>query len=161
MQRHTLTSQYVQQIAPNSGAASSFALAAGTTDVNSSAVDLTTVGGAQSISFLLLLGVIAAGGGGTFKLQNSDDGSTWADVAGTAQTWTATDDDKMIGCEISVPKKRYWRVSLTRDDGGNSEIKSLLFIADFVRSEPVTQSTGNGQFVRAPELFASPAQGTA
>lgn len=161
MRHHNLVSQHFVQVAPNSAAANTFSLAAGTTDVNSATVDLSAMGGAQAISFVLLLGVIAASGSGTFKLQNSDDGTNWADVAGTSQAWADTDDDKMIGVDIATPKKRYWRGVITRGDGGNSEIKSLIFVGSRVRSEPVAQRTTAGQFVRTPEIFASPDQGTA
>jgi hypothetical protein len=137
-----------------------YVLAAGTTDVNSGAVDLAQYA-SKKIAFLVALGTIAASGAGTIKVQHSDDNTTFVDVEGTSQAWVDTDDDKVIGVEIHRPLKRYLRVVITRGDGGNSTINGVFALVGDNRTVPFTQLVTAGQFVRAPEIFASPATGTA
>jgi len=137
-----------------------YTLAAGITDVNSGAVDLAQYA-SKRVAFLVTLGTIAASGSGTIKVQHSDDNSTYVDVEGTSQAWVDTDDDKVLGVEIHRPLKRYLRVVITRGDAGNSTINAVHAIVGDNRTVPFTQLTTAGQFVRAPEIFSSPATGTA
>lgn len=137
-----------------------YTLTAGTSDTNSGAVDLAQYA-AKKILFLVALGAVASSGAGTIKVQHSDDNSTFVDVEGTSQAWTDTDDDKVLGVEIVRPLKRYLRVVITRGDAGNSTINGVFAIVGDNRTVPFTQLTTAGQFVRTPELFASPNTGTA
>lgn len=137
-----------------------YTLTAGTSDTNSGSVDLAQYA-AKRIAFLVALGAIAASGAGTIKVQHSDDNSTFVDVEGTSQAWADTDDDKVLGVEIHRPLKRYLRVVITRGDAGNSTINGVFALVGDSRTVPFTQLVTAGQFVRQPEIFASPATGTA
>lgn len=138
-----------------------YALSAGTSDVNSSAVDTA---GYTEVNFIVTLGVMAASSTCDFKVQESADGSTgWTDLTGTASTQAVnTDDDKQVGISILNPLKRYLRVATTRGDSGNTTIQGLLAIKGPVRKQVASgQSTGTGQFIAQPEKFNSPVAGTA
>jgi hypothetical protein len=137
-----------------------YTLTAGTTDTNSGAVDLAQYA-AKRIAFFVALGTITASGSGTIKVQHSDDNSTFVDVEGTSQAWVDTDDDKVLGVEIHRPLKRYLRVAITRGDAANSVVNGVFALVGDNRNVPFTQLTTAGQFVRAPEIFASPNTGTA
>lgn len=141
-----------------------YILAAGTSDVNSGAVDAANC---RELVFFLTLGVMAASSTCDFKIQGSSDGSTgWTDLVGTAATQAvATDDDKMIGASVKNPTEyRYYRIAITRGDGGNTTLQSLHCVKGQTRKQVAAaslQSTSAGQFVAAPEQFVSVGAGTA
>lgn len=140
-----------------------YILSAGTSDVNSGAVDCANC---EEVTFLLAIGVMAASSSVDVKVQESADGSTgWADLTGTALTQvSATDDDKLVGISIRNPLKQYLRLAITRGDGGNSTLQSLIAIKGPARKQNAAstlQSTGTGQFASAPEQHVSPVAGTA
>lgn len=138
-----------------------YVLAAGTSDVNSSAIDAANY---RELTFIITLGVMATSSTVDAKIQGSADGSTgWTDIAGTANTQAiATDDDKMIGWCIAVPSAyRYYRVAFTRGDSGNSTIECLHAILSKGRKKSVTQLVTAGQFIAQPEHSLSPQSGTA
>lgn len=136
-----------------------YTLSAGTSDVNSDPIDCANC---DEVAILVNLGAMAASGTVDMKLQESEDGSTgWADLEGTALTQADEDDDnKWFGVSVKNPLKRYIRAAFTRGDGGNSTINSMIAIKNHMRKQPITQSTGAGQFV-AVEKFVSPVAGTA
>jgi hypothetical protein len=137
----------------------SYVLAAGTTDVNSGAVSVANF---RSIAFLVVLGAMAASSSVDLKVQGSDDGSSWSDLEGTAFTQAgATDDDKMLGVEIEEAQYAQYRVAITRGDGGNATVETVLAILHKGRVKAVEQGTGAGQFVADPEHHLSPGAGTA
>lgn len=136
-----------------------YVLAAGTSDVESEAVDMQ---GFEGVAFVTLCGSILAGGLITMKAQQSNDlaGSpdAYSDLAGTANAVSAdTDDNKLLGVEIFRPKRRYVRAAITRGDGGNSTIDGLFAVLFRPGQMPVTQ----GATVEAFESFNTPAEGTA
>lgn len=140
-----------------------YILSAGTSDVNSEAVDVQNC---DEVTFLMTVGVMAPSSSIDVKLQESDSsGSGFTDLAGTALTQvSATDDDKMVAISVRKPLKRYLRMVTTRGDGGNSTIQSLHVVKGPVRKQndaATLQSTGTGQFASAPEQFVSPVAGTA
>ncbi len=147
----------VQTVFPNDGAATTVALAAGTSDVNSVGVDTQ---GFDSLSILIRLGTVTATGTGTFKIQGSDDNSTYVDIEGSAQTWADTDSNYQIGWGYGRLVYRYYRVATDRATA-NTAISSMVALLSNSKLEAVTQLTSTGQFLRAPEIVALASTGTA
>ncbi|MFZ4483747.1 MAG: hypothetical protein ACOYOL_07190 [Chthoniobacterales bacterium] len=134
-----------------------YSLTAGTSDVNSGAIDLQ---GFSQVSILVALGTMAASSTVDAKLQHSSDNSNWSDILSSAVTQAvATDDDKCVGFSLNEPTLRYVRVAFTRGDGGNSIINAVFAIKK-ARSAPYTQAVTAGQFIAQPETLAGVA-GTA
>lgn len=127
--------------------------AAGTTDINSSVVDLSDC---EGVAFLLQMGAIVSGAVTSAKVQQGDasDLSDAADLAGSAQTIADTDDEEVFVFDVRRATKRY--VRLVVDRGTQNATCSAVAIRYGVRSQPVTHGTG----VNA-EAFAAPAEGTA
>ena len=139
---------------------SNYGMAAGTTDVVTNEVDAANC---TELSFLVTYGTISTGGTVDCKVQGSNtSGSGYVDLEGTALTQiVAADDDKCHGVSIVEPAQyRYYVLSFTRGDGGNSVIQSVTAFRK-VRSKPVAQSTAAGQFKAEPEFHHDPATGTA
>jgi hypothetical protein len=143
-----------QRIAPDGAAATTFTLAAGTTDKTSAAIDTL---GYERITLLAGFGTMTSGAVTTLKLQQCDtaDG-TPVDLEGTSQTVADTDDDKIRTIEIKNPRKRYLFVAWDRGTQ-NAVIDFLIAIKRGGRKKPVTQ----GATVAGGEVFSSPAEGTA
>lgn len=111
------------------------AVAAGTTDVDSTAVDLTA---AESVTFLVLLGALTSTNVTTAKLQESDDNSTFTDVTGGTASDTVDDDDNQIlVLEYLRSKKRYVRVKLTRATA-NAVVDGIVAEIHGLRNSPPT-----------------------
>jgi len=123
-------------VAPDSTAATTRTLAAGTTAVNSATVDAISD---FSANFVIGLGAITATGTGSFKLQRSDDGTTWADITGAVQAYTDADANKNIVICISEVVNRYLRVVTTRATANSAVGAVFCFLEP--RSVPVTQVT--------------------
>lgn len=157
-----LSTHTIVHLAPDGTAATTYALAAGTTDVNSTSVDCL---GCEEVTFLVAAGTMAASSSLDVKVQQSSDdgvGDGFSDLEGTAATQiSATDDDKMVAISIRNPQKRYLRLAFTRGDGGNSAINSVVAIMGPYNKQPFAHSTAAGQFIATPELFNGPAEGTA
>ncbi len=129
------------------------ATAAGTTNVNGSTVDLQ---GFDSVSFIVCFGTLTGGAVSGLKLQESDDGSTWADLAGTALAIADTDDNKSLRADLVQPRKRYARVVVTRGTA-NAVIDIGLAILRGAMKAPVSlSSTEAGR-----ETHNGPVAGTA
>lgn len=155
--------EHVKQlhIAPDSGSATVYTLAAGTTDVNTGVVD-AQLHQCEGLAWTVILGTLAASSSVTVKAQHSDNGSDWTDVEGTSQATVAdTDDDKIIGIQVGRITKRYNRLAIVRGDGGNSAINAIVANLYGPRTTPVTQLVTDGQFVRQPEIFDASTSGTA
>lgn len=161
---HSLLSQYtIEHVVPDGTAATTYALAAGTSDVNSGVVDRANC---EEVTFLVTAGTMAASSSLDVKVQQSDDDDGdpdgFSDVAGTSVTQISpTDDDKMVAISVKNATKRYLRLAFTRGDGGNSAINAVHAIKGPYRRQPFSHSTSAGQFASAPELFDGPAEGTA
>ena len=120
-----------------------YILAAGTTDVDSSAIDLS---GFNDAVIIMTVGVIASSGDVTANLAHSDNGTDWDDIADSSISLSAdTDDDKMLRWNIFRPTKRYVRVETVRGDGGNSTINGIHAILSGARSLPITPVYTAGQ----------------
>lgn len=136
-------------VPPDSGAATTVALAAGTSAKNSGAIDLL---GALSVMITLKLGAITSTGTGTAKLQWSDDNSTWTDITGSSQAWDDTMSNLSLSWGISQIQNRYVRVVLTRATA-NSAIAIITALLK-KRKRPVTQITTGIQNAAQPVVLA-------
>lgn len=136
---------------PDATAATTKNLAAGTTDVNSSALDL--LGGTQ-FNIVIDMGAVTATGTGTFQLQYSNDGSTgWTNITGASYAWTDADTNKTVTFCVSEVVNRYVRVAIDRNTANTviSGIKAYVIRA----LAPVTQATGANQNVAAQPVIVS------
>lgn len=133
------------------------AVAAGTTNQNTSSVDMQ---GWDSVEFVLHMGALTATQVTKLKAQqSSDDASTDAfdDLAGSATAAAAdADSGKLLRCEVVKPTKRYVRAVVLRGTE-NAVLNSVIAIQRRARRVPITQSTT----VSAVKSVATPAEGTA
>lgn len=143
---HQLTQSYeFERVAPDGTAATTFTLAAGTTDVNSAPIDLQASNGATVV---IALGTITATGTYTATIEHSDaSGSGYTAISGLSAAINAdTDDNKLLVIDVVDPVKRYIRVVSDRGTA-NSVIDSIIAIKKR-RYAPVTQ----GATVEAVDL---------
>ncbi len=142
----------IVHVAPDDGATTTYALAAGVTTKTSVAVDALGYG---RVCFLWTFGANLDTAVFVGKIQGSVDGTNnWTDITGATQTFTdasAATASKVMALECDVlPGYRYYRVSSARTIA-NSVIASLHAILGRVQGQtPVTQLTTAGQFVAAP-----------
>ncbi len=130
------------------------AVAAGQTAVNSSSVDMTSFGAVQ---FIVAMGSITSGGAQSAKLQQSDDDSTWADLAGTSITIADDDDNQLVALDLISPAERYVRCVVSRATQ-DSVVDGIVAQQYLAKSEPVTHDATT---VVGSEVALSPAEGTA
>ena len=129
------------------------AVAAGTSDQNSSSVDMKSY---DAVTFVVGFGAITASAVTSIKVQGSDDDSAWADLAGTAVSVADSDDDKIVLAEINCPQQRYMRVVVDRGTQ-NAVIDFAVALQSKANAAPVTQSSS----VLGSEFHQAPAAGTA
>lgn len=132
------------------------AVAAGTSDVDPTAVDMA---GFNSVTFVVLFGAIVSGALTSVKAQqSSDNGSTdgFSDIAGSAVTVADTDDNKVAVLEIHNPEKRYVKPFVDRGTQ-NATVDGIIAILSNPRELPIDDDTT----VIEPVLLAAPAEGTA
>jgi hypothetical protein len=123
------------------------ATAAGTTPVNSAAVDTL---GYESVRAIALLGTLTATQATSLTLQYSDDGSTgWTDASGVA-TGNAADADsnKILIADLHRPTKRYVRAVLNRGTA-NAVLDGILIELSCASHRPVApDSTVSQQVIK-------------
>ena len=131
------------------------AQAAGTTDVNSNAVDMQ---GFESVLFVVAFGTIDAGAVTSIKVQESDDASfsTAYDIEGSRVSIADDEDNKLLIIEVHKPLRRYVRVVVDRGTA-NAVIDGAIALQFGVGYLPVTQDST----VAASELHVCPDEGTA
>ena len=129
------------------------AVAAGTSDQNSSSVDMKSY---DAVTFCVGFGAITASAVTSIKVQGSDDDSAWSDLAGTAVSVADSDDDKIVLAEINCPQQRYVRVVVDRGTQ-NAVIDFAVALQSKANAAPVTQSSS----VLGTEFHQAPAAGTA
>ena len=129
------------------------AVAAGTSDQNSSSVDMKSY---DAVTFCVGFGAITASAVTSIKVQGSDDDSSFSDLAGTAITVADSDDNKIVLAEINCPQQRYIRVVVDRGTQ-NSVIDFGVALQSKANAAPVTQSAT----VLGSEFHQAPAAGTA
>ncbi len=133
------------------------AVAAGTTDINSSSVDMQ---GSESVTFVVALGAIVAGAVTSVKAQqSSDDGvaDAFADLAGSAITVADDDDNQLVALEIVRPRERYVRCTVDRATQ-NATVDGIVALLGAPKLAAVTHDTAT---VVGSEVHASPGEGTA
>lgn len=142
----------IVHVAPDGGSATTYALAAGTTDVNSTGVDALGFG---RVLFLWTFGDNADTGTFTGSIEGSANGSDgWTAISGATSSFTAgasDTDTEMLGVECGVdPTYRYYR-AVTNRGTANTVIAALhCLLARVAGYAPITQLTSAGQFVQTP-----------
>lgn len=132
------------------------AVAAGTTDIDPTAIDMD---GFDSVAFIVQFGAITAGAVTSVKAQQSSDngvGDAFSDLAGTAQTVADDDDNKAFIIDLFRPSERYVKPYVDRATQ-NAVVESIIAIQYCARNAPVTQPASIGGY----EIHNSPAEGTA
>ena len=132
------------------------AVAAGTTDVECTGVDMT---GFNSITFMAAFGTITGSAVTSVKAQASDDdGSTdtYSDLEGTSITVADDTDNKVVLLEVVKPTKKYIRLVIDRGTQ-NAVVDGAFAFQTGLRSGPVTQPTS----VLGSEIHETPDEGTA
>ena len=126
--------------------------AAGTTAINSTAIDMSGFGG---VCFIVQFGAIVAGAATSLKAQQDTTAamSTAADIAGSNQTILDTDDDKVFYLDIRSPQKDFVRLVISR--ATQNATCSAIAVLYRARVHPVTHGTGV-----AGTRFIAPAEGT-
>lgn len=127
--------------------------AAGTSDINGSALDMS---GYESVRLILQTGAIVSGGVQTLKWQQGDqsDLSDAQDLASTEMTIADDDDDEVFISDLVKPVKRYVRAVVPRATQ-NATVAAVYEQYGGMKT-PATQPSG----VTA-ETNVSPAEGTA
>jgi len=134
---------------------STYAVAAGTSDLNSDVVDMA---GYEGVRFIIGFGTITSGAVTSIKVQQGQASnlSDAADLAGSAITVADTDDNKLAISEIFRPQERY--VRLVTDRGTQNAVVDFLVAELYgARKLPITQDAT----VISAEIANSPAEGTA
>lgn len=138
------------------------AVAAGTSTVNSSAVDMK---GFHAVTFAVLIGSIGDSPTTTavdIKVQQTDDNTaspeTWADLTGTKVSYTSSGDNKIALVEVTAPRERYLRCVVERS-GGDSVIDGIIAMQSGPADAPVTQDSST--VVGAEHHGPGTAEGTA
>lgn len=131
------------------------AVAAGTTAVNGTAVDMT---GYEGVIFLVHLGAIVSGAATSLKAQQGavSDGSDAADLAGTNITIADTDDNKIVALELYRPTGQYVRPVVSRATQ-NATVDSITAILYNGRVKPAVI---DATLLATSKSVASPALGT-
>lgn len=124
--------------------------AAGTTAVNSAAIDMA---GYEGVLFITSFGTAAADN--TVNLaESTTSGGTYSDLEGTSVASGTSDEDVYIDCY--KPRKQFIRLEAAR--GTSSTLESIWAIQYGPRTMPVTNSV-SGTIIG--EAHQSPAAGTA
>jgi hypothetical protein len=143
------------RVAPDSGAATTWALSAGTGDVNSSPVDTQ---GYRGVAFLPIFGDNANGATFTGSIEGSADGSTgWTAISGASFSFTAgaTDtDNELHGVEVYSPAYRYVRFKSDRGTADTALAALMVHLYDptfeTIDQEITGLATGDLGFIAAP-----------
>lgn len=121
------------------------AVAAGTTDVECTSVDMA---GFDAVRFVASFGTLTASQVTTVKAQESADNSTFTDITGAASAAFDDGDDNLIAIvDVIRPTKRYVRLVIDRGTA-NAVVDCVLAEQYQARSEPVTQSASVIELVR-------------
>ena len=129
------------------------AAAAAQTTLTSDVIDML---GYDGVTFVVLLGDVAAGSVLALQAQQGDaaDGSDAADIAGVVANFTAgaaDADNNMLAVEVFRPTKRFVRVTLARGTA-NAVVDGILAI----QSEPNEAPTAQHASLIASNFALSP-----
>ena len=112
---------------------------AGTGDVTSDSVDMLEDGGYDGVVFVASYGTAAADN--ILKASQSDDDSTFAELAAAAQVASGASEEDVI-LDITHPAKRYLKAVAER--GTSSTLESIYAIRYGSRTRPVTSHAVTG-----------------
>lgn len=132
---------------------STYAVAAGSADINSDVIDTL---GYEGVRIITGFGAITSGAATSIKLQDGDTTSPTTDVLGSAQTVADTDDNKIVITELYRPQKRYLR-QVTKRATQNAVVDFMIVELWGSRKLPITDDAT----VLGAEVAQSPAEGTA
>jgi hypothetical protein len=147
----------ISHVAPDGTAATTYTLAAGTSEVDTASVDRK---GYESVAFLVTFGDNADTGVISFKLQHSADNVTFTDavdkdgntIVKSVTAGATSTDHYLTGIEaVGTKLKRYVRLAITRETA-NTAIAALHAVLSNPQDAPVTQAVTAGQFVAQPTL---------
>lgn len=111
------------------------AVAAGTTDVNATSVDMQ---GFETVAFAVAFGTLTSTAVTSIQIDHSDDNSSFAAVAGSKVTVTDAMSNKIAVVECVRPLKRYVRCTVDRGTA-NAVIDAIIAIRSGAKTAPVTQ----------------------
>ena len=131
------------------------AAVAGTGPLNSAAIDMS--GDFSSVTFYVAFGTILQTAVVDVRAQGSSDGSTWADLAGTAVPVSDASSNFVAVLEVDEPIDRYIRAVVTREVA-DVVVDAVIAVQTRAKHEPVTHDTMS---VAGSEYHHSPVQGTA
>lgn len=132
------------------------AVAAGTTDQNSSSVDMQADTAYDEVTFIALFGALTATQVTKIKVQQSSDDSVWNDLAGSESAALADADGNKALAVTVRPQKRYVRCVVDRGTA-NAVIDGVLAILSKPKKLVVSQSADMVGW----ETHDYPAEGTA
>lgn len=134
---------------------SGYAVAAGATDVTSTAIDTQ---GYEGLRLILGFGAITSGAVTSVKAKQCDtSGGSYADLEGSSVTVADDDDNQIVTIDIYRPRERYIKLFTARATQ-NSVIDFLIVELYGSRTIPADNADAT---VIATELHVSPAEGTA
>ena len=136
-------------VPPDSGALTTVALAAGTSNKTSGSIDLSN---AISAEITVKLGAVTPTGTGSFKLQWSEDDITYTDVTGSTQTWDDTMSNLSFAWGISEVVNKYMKVVTTRATANTAV--AIMEARVYSRNVPVTQLTTGIQNAAQPVILS-------
>lgn len=121
--------------------------------VNGATLDMANF---EGCAVILSVAATDGTGNGSLKVQESDDGSTWSDLAGTAITVTTTAGQVYIS-DLKNVLKRYIRVVFTAPSGGTAGSDVVALYCQYLpRKKAVSQPSGT-----TLETHVAPVAGTA
>jgi len=124
------------------------AVAAGTSDVNSTSVDMSLY---EGVAFIVEFGAITSTAVTSVKAQGSVDNSTWYDLESTGMTVADDDDNQVFVREVLASQYQYVRCVVDRGTA-NAAIDSIVAIQTGPKFLPVTQpATTTGDVQYAPK----------
>ena len=129
------------------------AVAAGTTDINSSSVDMQDF---DAVTFYVSFGTITATAVTNVHAETSSDDSTFNDLTGTSVTVADDDDNQVVVLEIDRPRERYIRCVIDRGTA-NAVVDGIIAVQTKANVEPVTHDATT---VVGSEYHHAPAEGT-
>ena len=112
-------------------------LADGTTDPDSSSVDMQ---GFEGVMFVGIIGAQDAAATAAIQAAGSTDDSTFADITGALATSPVNSDDKILVLDVYRPQDRYIRTTLTRAGTTNTTWGGTLAIRYGAHNKPTTHT---------------------
>lgn len=128
------------------------AVAAGTSDVNCTSVDME---GFETATFVVSFGTITATAVTSIQIDHSSDNTNWNAVAGSKVTVPDTASNKVAITETVRPTLRYVRCTVDRGTA-NAVIDGVVAIRSNARKAPVT----NGNTVQGTTIIVGSTTGT-